>query len=272
MNQNYRYIRYKNLYKNLQLNQKGGTNGEDDILDNIYFWMYQILEHCMFLHLMIQNEPLKGEGLDLYNTVKAYLDKYFVAKGIPLGDVFLKPDDLSKLKSRSSDIISEAKRLLEQVKKYKLTILERLQKGEWLGFAYPSFVKHILEELLYLEKKINNQQISPKEEIDFFNKNGEDAAVSDKLLDPEEIEDGEKARRLYKRALELLAMPAGSIVNTMEDQLLILSVKYNEELEKFYGDSTKKILSNTIKSVINPAVSEHNRREALRAKYYLKKL
>lgn len=119
--------------------------------DDIAFWSNQMQEHCLFLHLMLEESSYKQEALELRSMWMNYNN--------PL-------DALGPL--------------IE----FKENVLNRLQNGEWLGWALPSFVSHILREALYFRDRLTVGTSVQGDFNAFTTFVMEHAQVGPKLVDP----------------------------------------------------------------------------------------
>jgi hypothetical protein len=179
------------------------------------------MEHQLFLHLGIEDEDLKKEALNNYQLWQGAAD---------WGD---------------RKWISEAENLVE----FQLGILGRLNNGEWLGWLFPTFVRHVTQETKYAISKVSGEDISDLDEIRFWDHiNKEHSSFDARLLDPEE-------KDLIEKATDLENKFEG--ISCCHRMYLILSLKYSKELDAFH-QAAKELKP---KSVIHPALLDHVIRE-----------
>lgn len=283
MNQNYlKYLKYKNKYNALKQNNNltGGANDDQnqissDIIDQIHFWGHQSVEHSLFLHLGIEDKALKEQALNLHKKWKEYMDKVF--GDIDEHKIVLEINDITKVKVNSIDM-NTLLSLINELKTFKEHIIARLEGGEWLGWLWASYVKHILRELNHFNDKINKKYTSVSEEIEFWNKtNSEHAANESHLIEP--------APQFKKFVVEadLLSKNPDDLLKEADAQskdfknldigekhsLLNLSLKYATELDQYHKNTQTKIQGKKYFSIINPTLIDHVVREGERSIYEL---
>jgi hypothetical protein len=256
-------LKVKQLEDILSKNQDIILLNRDEALDEIHFWGQQMMEHSLFLHLGIEDTILKSKGLELYQKWKFYMDTTFINNGIQYDKVVLDQSDLNKL----SNVIIEGSNifgLIDELRNYKLTLIDLLKKGQWIGWLWLSFVKHILRELEFFNLRLNGVRLTPSTEAFYWNvTNSEHLGAGSHLIDPMFENDKviSKADTFYHDILKL--MPDET------PQYLDLSLKYSIELDKFNTETKKKIENNTLKSVIHPTLADHIGRESKRSLYFL---
>ena len=299
------YLNSLNEYKQLKtrLNQKGGnttvvndtTNigpgailrdtdkfpdvtvndtigGGDNIVmfhmyDEAHFWSNQdIVEHPLFIHLLIEDIPLKTQAMKLHQRGQVYMKKTYESKGINNYKVFLDYKDTAKLFINDIDT-KELRDLIKENKNLLLEIKKRLENGEWLGSAYPSFIDHLLLELGYLENVLTGNHYTTKEVLHFINvHNSGEVGVTAKLLDPAPENEGslQTAQKLQKEFLKL----------DKEEQKMLekLTLEKTKELNQF-AEKTKQALKNKkLKSIIHPVLLDHVMREGTRIEKMAEKI
>ena len=201
-------------------------NAQREVGELAEIWVPQMAEHALFLHMLLYDEELKEEAAEIYmEWRKFYCDE--------------KMKDTSKLY-----------KLLAELKEFKQRVLKRLLAGEWLGSAFPSFVQHILNELLYFEDKLNGKVYSKEQEIAFWKRiHSEHADLASHLLDPVE-------QKLHDTlditADKVKAIPVANIV---------LALEAGKELTEFNRVALMGAISNKIRSIIPESLLRHVIRE-----------
>lgn len=297
-----KYSKYKNKYISLRnqmdRRQRGGGNGSPFPLeDEIHFWGRQMMEHALFLHLGLEEANLKAEAMELHNKWKRFLDKDYYSKGIKVGPetIELSSDDLQKV-----DInIEKVNAMIEHTEKFKSKVIRTLGEGKWIGWIFPALALHMMKEAQYFKRKVNGPAFAPGEEIKFINEHhGEEMGTTAQLIDPNPAQQpiidlvrsyGLKAMSKYN-AGQMLAdskapvpFPAKDwtaeqeavikdLTKTDEGNMLLLSIKYGDELTKFADATGKMIEANQLKSIISPILAHHVHREFARFTQTLKKL
>ena len=233
-------------------------NKDLELYDNIHFWGHQMMEHSLFLYLGLVDANLKQKAKELQKKWEDFMNKNFVSKNVDNHKIFLDKNDLNKIDNIN---INEVKDLLDKTKKYKSDVLNRLNSGEWLGWSFPSFVKHILKEANYFEQKLNNKKLSQREEVKFWNSiNGEHMGVTSHLIDPalENDKEFDTADNFYHKFMELNK-------HGEEASFVAMSINFTKELDKFAKKTQNLIKSKKFKSLIHPVLIEHQIREGERS-------
>lgn len=198
--------------------------------NEIASWAPQMGEHALFLYLLLHNKELEQRALDLYHKWQNY-----VCSGTPGG-------------------VQQALEMLNELITFKTEILDRLNKGEWLGAAFPQFVEHVRLEALYFRDKLTGVQFTVEEEVAFWNRiNSEHAGFAAHYLDPTEVDLVDKADATMK---QIKALP---INNT--EAAVVMALEAGTNLTNFNLESYNGALANKIKSVIHPTLLRHVIRE-----------
>ena len=199
---------------------------EHEARELVRFWAPQMAEHSMFLHLLLADGKLKERALEIYNRWRHFIcDKNMH----PVEDVWP---------------------LVQELARFKRKVLARLNAGEWLGAAYPTFVEHILRELLYFVDKLAGVKFTAEQEIAFWNTiNADHASFAAGLLDPKEQDLRDKATATSKK------------IKALNVKDLVTALEAGVELSDFNKQAYQGIVSNTIKSVIPESLIYHVVRE-----------
>lgn len=209
--------------------------------DHIKFWSRQLSEHALFLHLGLEEQPFKDQGLELHKKFEQFRD------------------------TMSDETLQNILPLAKELRDYKINVLTTLNSGKWLGWIFPQFARHIILELDYLVDKLNAIKYSDKDEVAFWNViNGEHAGFAVHLLDPSE-------RKLFDQG-DKLSKKIGKIVKSEKEMLVQISLKAAKELDEYNKAAQAGIKGNKIKSVIHPALIDHVVREGQRSIETLSKL
>jgi hypothetical protein len=140
----------------------------------------------------------------------------------------------------------------------KTRVLERLEAGEWLGWLFPSFVRHVLSELLWftsaLERSVSGAPRESKADVStwvvFM---AEHAAFAAHLLDPREAKLIREARAILG-ALNGLGLCGGSL-----QSMVALGERAGRQLDQYLVASG--IGTPRVKSIVHPVLAAHVVRE-----------
>jgi hypothetical protein len=220
-------------------------------------------EHSLFLFLGLERLDLKQKAFELYDSWTYSMDRIFTSNGVDPYKIVLDANDFNNLANVD---ISEAQLfdLIDDLRNFKLIIIELLEAGDWIGWLWLSFVKHIHRELEYFNLKLNGITLSPATDAFYWNvTNAEHAGSTAHLLDPAFDNNAviSSANETYQKLLTLIPEE--------RKQYIYLSENYAKELDNFgkkYGD---RIKNGTIKSVIHPLLVDHIDRETKRSLYSL---
>ena len=214
---------------------------EAEARELVGMWAPQMAEHALFLHLLLNDAPLKEEALEIFDRWRKFICE----------------DNMRNIR----DVLP----LIEELKAYKEDVLARLNAGEWLGAAFPSFVDHILRELIYFANKLAGVKLSSIAEVAFWNSiNSEHAAFASHLLDPSEEELHDKADATHKKIKDLPV--------TRDIKSIVLALEAGVELTEFNKQAYLGALENKIKSVIPASLLYHVIREGQHGNAVLNKL
>lgn len=206
-------------------------------------------EHCIFLHLGLEKDPLKDQA---YTHYLKWND--FISNGY------------------NGDVLS----LLGELKLFKTEILERLLDKEWLGWLSASFMTHILEELLQFELLLSGQKPTPdieasqaltlmtdhlndaESKLDPHEKSFKAVAWSLQDSIPVLVEDRDLNNVLqqYQEAVKQVTRENGVPANDVQ-WMIGLTLRAGKEIDKFFG----KIRDEKPVSIINEALLSHWLRE-----------
>lgn len=212
--------------------------------NEIDFWVRQLSEHALFLHLGLEDKKLKKQALHVHKKFEKFREEF---NNNPL-DI---------------ELMNSALPLIKKERHFKVNVLKRLNNGEWIGWIFPLFVNHTILELDYLVDKLNGIQMTFAEELEFWNRiNSEHAAFAAHLLDPQERE---SVRTADAQSEKFKTLPQDEI-----DMWLKLSLEASKELDAF--NKKARTAGKGIKSVIHPVLLDHVIREGERSILTLKNL
>ncbi len=113
--------------------------------DDVAFWSWQFGDHGFFIAMgMVTDAKLAGTPY----TIREY--------GFLVEQAWF--NFRATYMNNPSQALPYLPDLLLNTQRYKQTILARLRAGEWLGFVYPDFIDHVLDEL---NRFIKRQGASP---------------------------------------------------------------------------------------------------------------
>jgi Domain of unknown function (DUF2935) len=188
------------------------------------------------------------------------------------------PPDRTDLKSFTREVIEQMKPFIE----YKATLGDAQKSGTLRSLVWPMFFDHTRNEAerwsRRLEQLASGEADFDKEEVAVFWDNimDEHARFVAHLLDPSEVELIEKAYRTSRVFEELgaggvggaasaLAAEPGTVVQALTDHpetSAVLSAA--ETILEFKTQTARDIEAARIKSIIDPRLADHVRREALK--------
>lgn len=123
--------------------------------DDVPFWSRQLCEHALFLSLMLEDPALRDEAASLHQS---WLETC----------------------QSGADVTGPLAALIS----LKERVLARQLSGEWLGWALPSFVAHILFEARYFQARISRGTTRDEDVQTWIRVVKDHADVGPKLLDP----------------------------------------------------------------------------------------
>lgn len=196
----------------------------------VKMWGPQMAEHLLFMHLLLHEPVLKETALRTYNQWRDFL-----LQGPLLDEGRLFP-------------------LLDETRAIKEGILRRLEAGEWLGATYPTFVKHVLRELVYFEEKLAGVQFSAADEVAFWNiTNSEHASFASHLLDPVHSDLHDEAESTSRKI--------GALPNTNDLASIVMAIEAGADLDAWNKTREQEQLLGRLKSIIHPTLQSHVIRE-----------
>lgn len=204
--------------------------------DEITFWTHQLSEHALFLYLGLTEESLRKRALGIHKEFEKF-----------------RADFSKNPLAVAPSVLPLSKKLRE----FKVDVLRRLNAGEWIGWIFPLFARHIILELDYMVDKLTGITYSDKDEVAFWNTiNSEHASFAAHLLDPSE-------RDLFIKADELSqSFPS---VKSEEDMLVHISLNAAKDLDTYNKAARITMKGNELLSIIHPVLLDHVIREGQRS-------
>lgn len=302
-----RYLNLKNQSRSKT--QQGGLNeSKFSLIDEIHFWGRQMMEHTLLLFLGLQdndndikkemnntqlygprrdidtNGSLKNQAFELFQTWKQFLQKSFYDKeiNVTMETVFLTQNDIAKFESDNIPI-DNVNELIQNTIKFKTLVVNTLNQNEWIGWIYPALAEHMLQEAEYFNRKVNGPVFTTLEEIQFCNlHHSTEMEATAQLFDPNPAQQAiidvvrsyalKKMTTLSKEWTKKEEEILQGIAPSEETNMLMLSIRFSEELTEFANETGQKIEKNELKSIISPALAHHIHREFVRFTETLKKL
>lgn len=270
MSDNYhKYQKYKNKYLKLKNQRAGQYNmivGPDkNVIDLLHFWGNQFTENAYIIYLMITDEKLKNEALILYKGWLKYTTDNFEVLGINRDKIVMDKEDFSKIDSKlfkiddGISLMDELRDYLDKI--YQLTNIS----GEFIGWIYPLFIKHILNELNHVYSEILNNDVTDKDKMLFWNQsNAEEAGLVAHFLDPTLGNDlnFERLNEYYHRVMNKISDPE-------KQKMMSMSVSYAEEIDLLITNIRSKYFGDDLRSMMSPILINNIYRKNKRCLYVL---
>ncbi len=232
------------------------------------FWADIMSEHAFFFALLMPEEVAARERADAlaFSTSFAELHRQIDADGAP----------------KRTDLVSFSRAVSERVKpfiEFKAKLGDAQRSGELRSLVWPLFFDHTREEAERFDRRLQTLATGDTE----FDRNEVVAFWADimdqhsrfiaHLLDPDEFELIEKATKMSVvfrelprggTAAALVAEPrtvVGSLIDNPETDAVLSAA--NSILD-FKTEAARGIEASRIKSIIDPRLADHVRREALK--------
>lgn len=232
---------------------------------------------------------LKNKAFEIFQLWKQYLQNIFYDRGVnvTMETIYLDKNDLEKVGSDFQK--NRVDELLQKTIEFKKLVISILGQGKWIGWIYPSLANHMLHEAQYFNRKLNGPAFTIFEEIQFCNTHhSTEMAVTAQLIDPEQsqqkiidivrsyalnrMSDNESAETFPKEWTKEQEEILQGLRPSEETNMLIISIKYGDELTQLAKNSGEKIEKNELKSTISPVLAHHVHREFVRLTDTLKRL
>src|SRR5687768_8007114 len=225
-------------------------------------------EHALFFALLMPEELAakeRADALRFHDGFKASYER-IDANGVP---------DRSSLRAFATGLIEEIKPFIE----YKARLGEAQRTGKLRSLVWPLFFDHTRHEAERWTARLRNlgggeSEYERSEVVPFWtNIMDEHARFVAHLLDPDEFDLIDKATRTGRVFADLASGPGGT-ANAILDEpgVVIGSLVQNPEIDAvmsaaqtildFKTEAARGIEAARIKSIIDPRLSDHVRREA----------
>jgi hypothetical protein len=206
--------------------------------DEIDFWSRQLSEHALFMQLGLQDPALRVRANELHELWEQFRS--------------VRP------KMTTRDAAIQAVNLAMETRSLLLHVLDRLDKGQWLGWLWPLFVDHIRREGDYFIEQLQHKTFDVGDECQIWLQfMAEHAAFAAHLLDPTEAARIRDATAFIGN-FEQLHNGCAAI----NPQLLDLTQKAGAELDQYF--TSLPVGTPKLKSIIHPVLAAHVIREGQR--------
>jgi hypothetical protein len=247
--------------------------------EEIRFWHRQFLEHCLFIFMGLQSVSalLVPECMQALMSPLPENQPQVSAK--VLKDAAESAPYIDQLKEKAHELvcrwgdfeqklakdvydIPQLNHLLTETGNLKRECIRLQKTGLWIGWLYPEFLDHILEELDFFYDRIQGT-VSPTREVEFYtDMNADHVALSAHLLD-----NGPKGSQVQLVVNALSLAQTGYDMNKPEttfNQMVALShvmraLDYAKQVDAF----NKQAERDHPPSIIHPMLLKHEEREGL---------
>ena len=250
------------------------TEGDDDPARHAWadarFATDIMAEHALFFALLMPEELAakeRGDALRFHDGFKASYER-IDANGVP---------DRSSLRAFTTGLIEEIKPFIE----YKARLGDAQRAGKLRSLVWPLFFDHTRHEAERWTARLKNlgggeSEYERSEVVPFWsNIMDEHARFVAHLLDPDEFDLIDKATKTGRVFADLASGPGGTAAALLDEPGVVLgSLVQNPEIDAvmsaaqtildFKTQAARDIEAARIKSIIDPRLGDHVRREALK--------
>jgi hypothetical protein len=230
-----------------------------------------LAEHALFFALLMPEEVAgteRAQALDFMRSFTALFERIDAAP----------PPERSELKRFTSDVVEEIKPFVE----YKARLGEAQTSGKLRSLVWPLFFDHTRNEAERWERRLNGlaggeSEFDRSEVVRFWtNIMDEHARFVAHLLDPNEFELIEKSfstSNVFRQlgddsvggTVEALAQEPGTVIDSLaKNPELDAVMSAAQTILDFKTQAVRDIEAGRIKSIIEPRLADHVRREALK--------
>jgi hypothetical protein len=204
-----------------------GKLGDPMRESEVEFWSRQLSEHALFFQLGLDDPSLKAAAGRLHTAWE---------------------------QARPTVTAQAAAGLARDLRDFKVGLLDRLNRGQWLGWIFPTFVDHTLRELDLFVSRLHGPVLPQTDCRAWLRFMAEHAAFAAHLMDPVEAT---RIRVALKFVSEFSQLEAGC--TGVSDQLLSLSTRSGQLLDNFMVGQVARA-----KGIIHPVLAVHVVREGRR--------
>lgn len=218
------------------------NNNINVLIEETDFWAKQMEEHALFLYLGLTDNYLKNKAKKLHTKLENFRKNF--------------------KHNQTVYEINKILPLLKQERNLQLKAIE-LSKSQWIGWLYPSLLKHMTMELDYYVDKLNGIIFTPETETEFWKKEASDRiGTIAHLLDPSE-------KTLVTEA-EQIAEKYFDVPKEQKDKFLESTLTAIKQVNSYSAklDANK----GNIESIISNTLAEHEAREGMRGETILSNL
>lgn len=217
----------------------------EDPYDEVKFWGRQMMEHALFIHLLTQTQPHRATAEEIYKKWERFMR------------------DLNERNWQ------EVFPLLRELRDFKQELIDFLRTcpSPWLGWAWPSFLAHILREADYFALKLSQAPIEADDERRFWATiMGEHCFFTASLSDPYDRATIHASNDLGERFIAATEGEPDAVI------FAELTQRYAAELTQFLVKLAEEKAECQLINVIHPALEQHVMREQLRGNATLNRL
>ncbi len=239
--------------KPIYVTRPGSMDPVEHSVADTLFWGDIMMEHAMFFVMLMpgaENARPRGEAEQFQRRFAEHLTRLRRAR--------LTPSDAGSFNRSTID-------LARSFSQYKATMQRAQESGQFRTLVWPSFFDHTRKEAERFIRRLEqvnrgNVSYSRAEVVPFWaDKMEEHSLFISQLLDPDEqalIKAADAASKTFRK-LEANPGRAGAADPAM---------KAAESIIDFKTAAERGIRTSQIQSIINPALADHVRREAVRFK------
>lgn len=213
-----------------------GTIGQPMRETDVAFWARQFSEHALFFSIGIEDATLRAQAARLHKTWEAARPSLTAQTIVPLA---------------------------ANLREYKVGLFDRLNRGQWLGWIFPTFVDHTRRELDLFLAHLQGPVPAQRDCTEWLRFMAEHAAFAAHLMDP--IEAGQIRQALA--AVGKLQQLQTACARGVNQTLVEMSKRAGEGLDGYVTTELPRA-----KSVIHPVLATHVLREGRRFIYTMKRL
>ena len=223
------------------------------LADNL-FWNDIFMEHAKFFAMLMPGPELASQRRQAEEFQGIFAKQFETVRQAKLDS------------SNFADVNRSTIELVKPFIEFKRKMQTEQARGRLHSLVWPTFFDHTAREAERFTKRLENlsrgrAELERKEVVDFWTRiMAEHADFIAHLLDPEEQKLVDTAFKTSKAFRELRGGRAPEPAAKLKDPVL----KAGEEILEFKTVAEKEIKGGLIKSIINPPLADHVRREAVK--------